>query len=135
MTFYTRHQSVYLAGVPSGYIKIGVASNPEARIREMQTGCPEKISFLGGTKVSDGAPVSAFQMEQLLHHKMAGRRVRGEWFRVSLAEMIDIWTVTYRFLAVPFDRPLLGVFADVSRRHGLWSVHLEERKLKRAEQK
>ena len=67
---------VYFITHDDKYVKIGVAKNPAARIKELQTGNPIVLklwlAFPGGV-----------EEERLLHWWMSGQRVNGEWFLLS----------------------------------------------------
>lgn len=61
-----------------GLIKIGYTSKePESRLRELQTGCHEKLIILA---TEEGSEVD----ESNLHLQFKSLRVRGEWFRPSV---------------------------------------------------
>lgn len=72
-------QSVYFiqAGPSDGPVKIGVARDPWARMREIQTGNAEDLSMLGVAATDD-----AYALEATLHRRFQSARVRGEWFRM-----------------------------------------------------
>lgn len=61
---------------PSGLIKIGSASDPRRRVKELQTGSPEHLRLLA---VTTGGELH----ERDLHARFATDRVRGEWFSPS----------------------------------------------------
>ena len=67
---------IYFITHDDKYVKIGVAKNPSARIKELQTGNPVRLklwlAFPGG-----------LDEERLLHWWMYGQRVNGEWFELS----------------------------------------------------
>jgi len=76
---------VYAVGHPDGFVKIGRASNPFARISDLQTGSPYELrllSYTGFYNVSDA--------EALLLAKFDPWLVRGEWFNLpsGLAEIL-----------------------------------------------
>lgn len=54
-------------------VKIGYSVNPEARLKELQTGNPRKLSLIGTTK---GSP----QMEKNVHKFLKRYKHRGEWY-------------------------------------------------------
>ena len=58
------------------YTKIGKADNPEKRIKELQTGCPETLEI---KLVIDGDE----EKENMLHKALNKYRVRGEWFKID----------------------------------------------------
>lgn len=102
MTCYTRDQSCYVLSVPSGYMKVGISDNVERRIREIQAQFYEPVSLVTETMISRASPVSAFEMERLIHAKLAPRRTpRREWFSISPEELMPICLGVYWFLAMP----------------------------------
>ena len=71
---------IYLVTSGRGWVKIGTATNIDARLAELQVGCPHRLILLasgpGGTA-----------MEAALHFEFAKYRRRGEWFRLPLIEV------------------------------------------------
>lgn len=67
-----------------GFIKIGVAANPGARLAELQVAVPYQCRLL---KVADGGR----KLEKDLHIAFRSDRIRGEWFRPTpdLMKVID----------------------------------------------
>lgn len=57
-----------------GPIKIGRAINPEQRLKQCQTGSPERLVLLA--VISGGR-----DLERSLHARFAASRLRGEWFK------------------------------------------------------
>lgn len=121
--FSTNGQCVYAAFVPSGYMKIGIATDPKGRVRALQIGNPEPISLVACTKISKGSPVSGLKMEQMLHYKLKPKSKRGEWFEVDIIDLDAIWVATHRFLAMPFDHPALYVFGGGRKHHTDKAIH------------
>lgn len=68
-----RAQRVYFIASEGGPIKIGIAKDPEARLRGLQTSHPERLSVLA---TCPGGPLK----ERLYHARFAGHRLSGEWF-------------------------------------------------------
>lgn len=68
--------SVYFirSGV-DGPVKIGFASDPEDRLKTLQTGHPEKLKILAVL------PDRTLHDETALHHRFTHLKMRGEWFR------------------------------------------------------
>jgi hypothetical protein len=61
----------------TGLIKIGRSVRPiEERIKELQTGCPGKLTMLATIEEDESS-------ERELHEVFAEDRVGGEWFRPS----------------------------------------------------
>ena len=67
-----------------GPIKIGIAREPAARLRGLQTGNPEQLRILRAVEGS-------FFVEWSLHSAFAESRIRGEWFRPT-DELVDLAT-------------------------------------------
>lgn len=63
--------------IGTNLVKIGYAKhNVVGRLKTLQTGSPGELELLGS---SDGD----LRREQLLHHRFAASRVRGEWFDMT----------------------------------------------------
>ncbi len=83
----TRINSVYVAGsryMPS-FVKIGVSMDTVERIMQLRIGHPG-LKMLGVWRVGDDAPA----MERHLHLALRAFRVEGEWFAVSIEELIEL---------------------------------------------
>jgi len=59
--------------------KIGVSSNVEKRIKEIQCSCPFSVEVLITYPVSDD-----YLIEKALHNKYNEHRQNGEWFNLSV---------------------------------------------------
>ena len=66
---------VILAGKSS--VKIGIATNPESRCSELQTGNAEKLHIL--TTIGPHGCVP--HLERFAHQVLAPHRLKGEWFK------------------------------------------------------
>lgn len=56
-------------------VKIGFATNPHKRLRDLQIGCPLPLTLLW-TFLTDNAP----ELEAALHRRFRAQRTQGEWF-------------------------------------------------------
>lgn len=65
-------------------IKIGVSESPLARAKDIATGCPFPLQYLGYTEV--GTEGAARYVEALIHSSLAQWRTQGEWFRFPVDE-------------------------------------------------
>lgn len=65
-----------------GDIKIGVATDPLARMRQLQTSMPKKLRLV---RVLEGGADD----EKVLHRRFAADRLTGEWFRPSVAMLAE----------------------------------------------
>lgn len=61
-----------------GFIKIGVARNPRARLRELQTGNPRLLRLIALCR-------GDLETEKWLHQELVSYRSRGEWFQLGTA--------------------------------------------------
>ena len=97
-------QNVYVLSVPSGYFKVGIAKDPEARRRDLQCGNPEPIRLEGYTDYpwllgDDG--VDPRQMERRVHALLAEYRVSGEWFKAPFERLYWAWKLAWMELRHP----------------------------------
>ena len=65
---------VYFIGANKGHVKIGYSKNPWARVKDFQTGTPEKLHILATIKTYDVS-------ERSVHELFESHRVVGEWFQ------------------------------------------------------
>jgi len=71
-----------------GYVKIGKANNPEARMAELQVGNP--VELILRVKLPCKSEAAAEQLECTLQRMFSRFRVRGEWFEYSpIARLLD----------------------------------------------
>jgi len=68
-----RQRHIYFIGGEDGPIKIGIAVNPSARLKELQTGHPARLSVLATVLGPDS-------LEGDYHVRFAEHRLEGEWF-------------------------------------------------------
>lgn len=61
-------------GLP--YVKIGTSTDPQRRIRQLQTGLPFTLSVLWSCEMDQ-------YLERDLHEVFSDFRVRGEWFDLT----------------------------------------------------
>lgn len=77
--------SIYVIGPAEGPFKIGYSANPNARLSSLQTGRTDKLILHYSEETeTDKAKV----IEKLIHQTIAHKRIRGEWFDVTLDEAI-----------------------------------------------
>jgi hypothetical protein len=75
-----RSQCVYVIKTSGGHIKVGIAIDPEDRLRTLQTGNHETLELWRAIDCeADG--VLAADMEQAMHRFLAPLHVHGEWFK------------------------------------------------------
>lgn len=62
-------------------VKIGIANNPQNRLKTFQTAHYEELIILKVVKLSNRT--LAFQLETALHKKFHKYHIRGEWFKLT----------------------------------------------------
>lgn len=67
------HSLVYFIASESGPIKIGIANNPENRLKTLQTAHHERLRILATRE-------GGFKQEYAYHQRFARKRLAGEWF-------------------------------------------------------
>lgn len=69
--------------IAGGYVKIGKAVNPQARLKELQVGCPFAMHIY--ETIDCGTSKGALHHERHLHKMFKKQRMRGEWFQWNKA--------------------------------------------------
>jgi hypothetical protein len=72
-----------IAANDQGPVKLGVSDNPGRRLKQLQTGHPQVLSIFHQEQVNAEL---AYFLERNLHKDIAHKRVRGEWFELSVKE-------------------------------------------------
>lgn len=80
-----------------GPIKFGVAKNPAERLRELQTGCPERLRLLVSVNIQH-------RCERIIHGWLREERVRGEWFSPGWKAKSVLEDLTIRAAIGPEDQ-------------------------------
>lgn len=75
---------------PGGPVKIGCASDPEARLLQLQTGSPYPLRLLGYVPGGE-------KLERELHKKYAHLHMQGEWFRATLEFEHEIYEMIFDY--------------------------------------
>lgn len=92
--------------VGSDFYKIGYATNPEQRVKELQIGCPYELrmvnSFPGG-----------INEERELHARYNNSAIRGEWFQISKSSL-----EIYKFMSLEKWMPYADFMVDEALRLG-----------------
>ena len=73
-------RSIYLIRGNNGKYKIGIAKNPQSRLKQLQTGNPEPLSIIETYKT-----INASKIEKALHNRYSYARKEGEWFELSIS--------------------------------------------------
>lgn len=74
----------FIIAKPSSLVKIGIAKDPRGRVKILQTGNHEELTWIGSL-------AGGHELEQEIHQMLADTRVRGEWFSPSQALHDLIW--------------------------------------------
>lgn len=76
---------VYVIKDEAGRVKIGSSNDPSRRLKELQTGHPERLTleFIGASTI-DGAVI-----ERMAHNVLHNYRINNEWFSISTAYAIS----------------------------------------------
>lgn len=74
-------KSIYLIRGNDGMYKIGIAKNPQKRLKQLQTGNSDELKIVETYQTNN-----ASQLESILHNHYAYGKERGEWFDLSIAD-------------------------------------------------
>lgn len=98
-----RNRHIYFFGSRSlGWYKLGVAFNPDRRMRDLQAALPFEVEMIISRKLNYAEGCQAFRIEDELQRKFSAFRARGEWFQIhhpvnvkdfvkSLKERVDFY--------------------------------------------
>lgn len=73
---------IYVIKSAKSRYKIGRARNVEHRLDCLQSGTPEKLKLILKVKTSNSCV-----LEKLCHRKFADKRIRGEWFKLTINDL------------------------------------------------
>jgi hypothetical protein len=87
-------QSVYVIRSHTGSIKVGVSTDPEARLSHMRVGSPTALALdyaavVLSAKDTD-ADDAAYTLESYAHALMKDKRLHGEWFDTTSNHAIAV---------------------------------------------
>ena len=71
----------FISNKRKNVVKIGVASNPDKRLKTFQTANHEELIILRRIRLKN--PTEAFNFESVLHKKFRKYHIRGEWFKLT----------------------------------------------------
>lgn len=78
---------IYIISNGSDY-KIGVSVNPINRLKQLRTGCPDKLELMATYPLPKS---KVYQLEKLCHNAIRSHyRKRGEWFKDASLFHLDI---------------------------------------------
>lgn len=69
----------------AGPSKIGFSNDPDKRVRQLQTGCPERLSL---QYVQETTLTEARRIEKSIHQTLGYLRKTGEWFDLTVSDAI-----------------------------------------------
>lgn len=92
-----------IEGAP-GLVKVGITSDPRARLAALQTACPYPLEFAAIL----ATPGHGYDIEGAAHAILGPHRGTGEWFRVPPRVAIE----AIRLAAERLRQPLLSVSLD-----------------------
>lgn len=78
-----REAQVYFIQTLNGEIKIGMAIDPQARMRGLQTSHPAQLTMLA-------CCIGGHEQERQYHARFAAHRLHGEWFRPAPEILAEI---------------------------------------------
>ena len=79
-------KDVRIRGDKTNSFKVGISSDPRARLKAMQVGSPVKLLLTRAVEVQNPESV-----EKELHSAFAKYRIHGEWFSMPWKEAVDIF--------------------------------------------
>jgi hypothetical protein len=71
------------------YYKIGVAYNPEFRVKELQVGNPFLIELITAFEIRKDI-LDVFEIENKIHKELINYTIRGEWFNCNINKIINV---------------------------------------------
>jgi hypothetical protein len=74
-----------IAASEAGPVKLGVSDQPARRLKQLQTGHPQVLTIFHQEEVSADL---VYFLEHNLHTDIRYKRLRGEWFSMTVAEAI-----------------------------------------------
>ena len=84
----------FIADRKNSLIKIGVSGDMDRRIKQLQTGNPFKLEFMGWI----GEDENHFEIEKKLHEKYSDKNYSGEWFEISQDDVVYELTLHHGFI-------------------------------------
>lgn len=102
---------VYVMEAGKGVYKIGVSSDPQQRLKSVQTGSGDKVELVFTYFTSE-----PFYYEKLMHRKFTDNQVIGEWFkfkdRCFIKEIVEILIHDSIQVRVPQQKASLGFVGE-----------------------
>ena len=88
---YPEYAYIYVISDNNGCMKIGIAKDPNKRLRQLQTGHPTKLDILF-TEEFYCRRSHLLKIEKLIHKniKCIAPRMKGEWFEIHMEDLEKI---------------------------------------------
>lgn len=100
----------FIKAIGTSFYKIGISNNPEARLRQLQTGSPLPIQL-----VTEIFCLSPQDREAELHAALAHYKANGEWFELSDKEARDLIRQEYSMASEEFWSQIHTLLPDGAR--------------------
>ncbi|MGE8501438.1 MAG: GIY-YIG nuclease family protein [Pseudomonas sp.] len=84
----------FIADRLNNLVKIGVSVDRDRRLRQLQTGNPFKLEFMGWIEEDE----AHFVIEKKLHDKYSKKRFNGEWFKIGQEDVIHELKLYHGFI-------------------------------------
>ena len=91
-----KNKKIYLIYSPelgeSGLHKIGIAKQPEKRLKQLQTGCPYKLEIIYIVESKFTSKVEKFLHKKFSHKKNVQKfdqNLKGEWFNLDVSDILE----------------------------------------------
>ena len=96
---------IYIIGSTQPPYKVGISKDPQRRLKSLQTGYPFPLQVLY-TKTTKICKTKL--LEQVIHRHLKMHKTHGEWFDVSLSNLIlDVEYAIIRYGEDPILKSLL----------------------------
>ena len=101
-------QYMYIISNDKGYIKVGITNNPTKRLKQLQTGNPNKLSLLF-TEEFESPRAHLLKIEKIVHKELQEYKNDsiGEWFKVDESDLENIKNVI-KWNRIRYDADLLA---------------------------
>ena len=83
-------KSIYLIECGNLYYKIGIANRVEDRLKDLSVGNPLPLYIVTKKRVE-----RARELERAFHLNLKHKKVKGEWFKLSPSEVLEICTIIH----------------------------------------
>lgn len=106
----------------NGYVKIGKTNSVKRRMFEIQTSCGSPIELIMAITPEPGYDESVDHIEKTLHRLLKEKRKTGEWFKLTLRDVIEVRDVFYRIEGIDMDEHEAW-YSKAERKRLIESIH------------